>query len=404
MITKNMVEKMKKIIIYTYLAVLCLCANVVVAQGDYTSVLKDIEANNIELKALRADMEAQQIENSAANTLENPSIDGSYSWCNVAQMGPKKTLSVAQPFDFPTVYVQRGKLIGVENDNLQYHYRSQRISILLEAKKLCIDITYYNALVDIYAQRLQNAQAIAANYHKKMEAGDANILEVNKAELNLTSVQSDYDKAVSERQALLTSLAQMNGGVSIVVVESKFEYAVLPASFDEWYKQMESQNPVLQHAEGLVQADKQRLKVVQNQWLPQLNIGYVNETVGEESFRGVALGLSLPLWNNGKNVKQSKAKVAAAELELSNVRNNTYNAFKVLFQQSATLIQNADRLNATLTRCSSEALLQKALEAGEISLLEYLLEIEFFQDATINALAAQRDAQMALAELFAINL
>ena len=203
---------------------------------------------------------------------------------------------------------------------------------------------------------------------------------------------------------MLTSLAQMNGGVSIVVVESKFEYAVLPASFDEWYKQMESQNPVLQHAEGLVQADKQRLKVVQNQWLPQLNIGYVNETVGEESFRGVALGLSLPLWNNGKNVKQSKAKVAAAELELSNVRNNTYNAFKVLFQQSATLIQNADRLNATLARCGSEALLQKALEAGEISLLEYLLEIEFFQDATINALTAQRDAQMALAELFAINL
>ena len=287
---------------------------------------------------------------------------------------------------------------------MQYHYRSQRIGILLEAKKLCIDITYYNALVDIYAQRLQNAQAIAANYRKKMEAGDANILEVNKAELNLASVQSDYDKAVSERQALLTSLAQMNGGVSIVVVESKFEYAVLPASFDEWYKQMESQNPVLQHAEGLVQADKQRLKVVQNQWLPQLNIGYVNETVGEESFRGVALGLSLPLWNNGKNVKQSKAKVAAAELELSNVRNNTYNAFKVLFQQSATLIQNADRLNATLARCGSEALLQKALEAGEISLLEYLLEIEFFQDATINALAAQRDAQMALAELFAINL
>ena len=395
---------MKKTIIYISVAVLCLCGNTTMAQGDYTSVLKEIESNNIELKALRASLEAQQIENTSANNLENPSVDGSYSWSNIAQMGQKKTLSVTQPFDFPTVYIQRGKLIDIENNNLQHHYRTERQNVLLAAKKICIDITYYNALADMYAQRLQNAQSIADNYRKKMEIGDANILEVNKAELNLASVQSEHDKIVAERTSLLTTLAQMNGGKAINVTENNFSHNTLPASFEEWYKQVESKNPALQHTEGLLLADKQRLKVTQNQWLPQINIGYVNETVAEESFQGIALGLSLPLWNNHNKVKQSKVKVEEAELQLSNTRNSFYNDMKNLYLLSATLIQNADKLNSTLSKHNSEKLLQKALDAGEISLLEYLLEINFFQDAAINALAAQRDAKIALAELYIMEL
>jgi outer membrane protein TolC len=256
----------------------------------------------------------------------------------------------------------------------------------------------------MYAQRLQNAQSIADNYRKKMEIGDANILEVNKAELNLASVQSEHDKIVAERTSLLTTLAQMNGGKTINVTENNFSHNTLPASFEEWYKQVESKNPALQHAEGLLLADKQRLKVTQNQWLPQINIGYVNETVAEESFQGIALGLSLPLWNNHNKVKQSKVKVEETELQLSNTRNSFYNDMKNLYLLSATLIQNADKLNSTLSKHNSEKLLQKALDAGEISLLEYLLEIDFFQDAAINALAAQRDAKIALAELYIMEL
>jgi hypothetical protein len=58
------------------------------AQNNYSSVLKEIESNNIELQTLRAELQAQQIENNAANNLENLSVEGSYSWGNQAQMGP----------------------------------------------------------------------------------------------------------------------------------------------------------------------------------------------------------------------------------------------------------------------------------------------------------------------------
>ena len=394
---------MRKTII-TYV-ILCVVGTISAkAQNDYSSILKDVEINNIELQALRAELQAQQIENNAANNLENLSVEGSYSWGNQVQMGPKKTLSVAQPFDFPTVYAVRGKLMKITNSNLELHYSAERMNILLEAKKLCVEITYYNSLIQLYNQRLDAAKTIADNYNKKMEAGKANILEVNKAELNLASLQSEYDKAVAERQNLLVALAGMNGGKTVAINNVGYEKASLPANFETWYKEVENKNPILLHAQGLVDVNKQQLKLTKNQWLPQLHVGYVNETVVDESYQGVAVGLSLPLWNNKSKVKQSKAQLQTSEAILDGTRNECYNTYKTLYNQSQTLQQNADKLASTLSRCNSEALLQKALDAGEISLLEYLLEIEFYQQAAINTLAAQRDAQMALAELFAIDL
>ncbi len=394
---------MRKTII-TYV-ILCVAGTISAkAQNDYSSILKDVETNNIELQALRAELQAQQIENNAANNLENLSVEGSYSWGNHVQMGPKKTLSVAQPFDFPTVYAVRGKLMKITNSNLELHYSAERMNILLEAKKLCVEITYYNSLIQLYNQRLDAAKTIADNYNKKMEAGKANILEVNKAELNLASLQSEYDKAVAERQNLLVALAGMNGGKAVAINNVGYEKVSLPANFETWYKEVENKNPILLHAQGLVDVNKQQLKLTKNQWLPQLHVGYVNETVVDESYQGVAVGLSLPLWNNKSKVKQSKAQLQTSEAILDGTRNECYNTYKTLYNQSQTLQQNADKLASTLSRCNSEALLQKALDAGEISLLEYLLEIEFYQQAAINTLAAQRDAQMALAELFAIDL
>ena len=392
----------KTVIIYV---ILCMIGTVSAkAQNDYSLVLKEIETNNIELQALRAELQAQQIENNAANNLENLSVEGSYSWGNQPQMGPKKTLSVAQPFDFPTVYAMRGKLMKMTNSNLELHYSVERLNVLLEAKKLCVEITYYNSLIQLYDQRLEAAKTIADNYNKKMEAGKANILEVNKAELNLASLQSEHDKAVTERQNLIVALEAMNGGKAVAINNVGYEKVSLPADFETWYKEVEHKNPVLLHAQGMVDVNKQQLKLSKNQWLPQLHVGYVNETVVDESFQGVAVGLSLPLWNNSSKVKQSKAQLLTSETMLSGTRNECYNTYKSLYNQSLTLQQNADKLAVTLSYCNSEALLQKALDAGEISLLEYLLEIEFYQQAAIDTLTAQRDAQMALAELFAIDL
>jgi len=68
------------------------------------------------------------------------------------------------------------------------------------------------------------------------------------------------------------------------------------------------------------------------------------------------------------------------------------------------LQQNALELRRSITENRNDALLKKALDSGEISLLDYLMEIGYYYDAVIQALVVERDYEQALAELSAVEL
>ncbi len=66
--------------------------------------------------------------------------------------------------------------------------------------------------------------------------------------------------------------------------------------------------------------------------------------------------------------------------------------------------KNARRIRQSLENNNNEPLLKKALDAGEISLLNYLLEIEYYYNAVNKALEAERDFELAVAELQAVEM
>ena len=57
-----------------------------------------------------------------------------------------------------------------------------------------------------------------------------------------------------------------------------------------------------------------------------------------------------------------------------------------------------------LNTSNSADLLQKALDAGEISLLNYLTEISLYYNTVNLALEAEKDFQKSVAELLAVEL
>ena len=74
---------------------------------------------------------------------------------------------------------------------------------------------------------------------------------------------------------------------------------------------------------------------------------------------------------------------------------------EALYRRTIGLKQAADLAKKTLKEADNTPLLQKALEAGEISLAEYLQAIALVYDCQEQAMAAERDCQKAYAELTA---
>jgi outer membrane protein TolC len=250
---------------------------------------------------------------------------------------------------------------------------------------------------------LENSERIAETYRIRLDKGDGNIIEYNKAMLNLTAIQAETAKLKAEQVALLSELRRLNGGKEIAIIQDSYNSPMLPADFEEWYASVEAKNPILQYVKGEIVIGKERMKLNRAMSLPKFSTGYISERVVGETFQGVSLGVSIPLWENKNMRKYAQAQVKASEIELDNSKVQFYNRLKSLFQKALVLQQNALKFRQTISDNKNDELLKKALDSGEISLLNYLQEIGFYYDAMLQVLHAERDYELALAELYAVE-
>ena len=391
---------MKKFIINIVLVSAAFSAT---AQSGYETVLQQIEANSTTLLALRKQTQAQQLGNRTAIYPANPEVEFNYLWGNPATIGNRTDISVKQTFDFPTAYAYRGKIADLQNANATLAYKAERLNVLLSAKRICIELVYYNALAKEYAVRLQNAARIAQACKAKLDNGEANALENNNAQLDLASVQTEAARIETERTALLAALKTLNGGREINFPDHLYAVPVLPANFENWYAEAESKNPVLQYVGGQIDIERQQVKLNRALGLPGFSAGYMSEKVVGQHFQGITAGISIPLWENKNRVKQAKAQVQAAEYALQDTKIQFYNRLQTLYQKAAALQQNVQKARQSLTAYGNEPLLKKALDTGEISLLNYLLGIELYYNMINKVLETERDFELTVAELQAVE-
>ncbi len=138
--------------------------------------------------------------------------------------------------------------------------------------------------------------------------------------------------------------------------------------------------------------------------LPSLSAGYMSEKVVGERFQGISVGISIPLWENKNRVKQAKASVRAAESRETDSRLQFYNQLQILYNRTTGLKAASEKYRQSLTEANNTELLKKALDAGEISMLEYMVEMGLYYDTISKALETERDYQKAFAELSAVEL
>lgn len=392
---------MKRLVISIMLAAMVFS---VLAQTGIETVLKEIESNNTTLHALREQTEARKLNNLTGIYLQNPEVEFNYLWGSPSPIGNRNDIRVTQTFDFPTVYGYRSKIAKLENSNAGLIYQSERINLLVLAKQTCVELAYYNALLKEYSGRLINARRIADAYKQRFEKGDAGILEYNKTQLNLSVLSIEIQRIETERSSLLSELKALNGGKEIDFTESEMFGEPLPADFDNWYTSVEMSSPVLQYLMGQMEVGQYQVKLNSALGLPRFSAGYMSERVGSEKFQGITMGVSVPLWENKNRVKQAEMQVRATGAVLDDTKIRIYGKLQSLYEKSRSLQVNVDGFLDALSTYRNEDLLRKALDGGEISLLTYLLELEYYYSTMDKLLEAKRDLGLSLAELRAVEM
>lgn len=386
---------MKKIII----SIIMLLTVEAAFSQTYEQVMSAIEQNNTTLKSLRAQADAQKLECRKDIHLDNPEVEFGYLWGSPADIGNRVDLNVTQSFDFPTTYYFKRKIAEGQGAQADLEFSVQRRKVLLEAAEQWTNLVYFNKLDKEYAFQLENAESLMAAYQRMFDAGEVGILELNKAKLNLLTVRKDYENNQIERTAALAELVRLNGGNAVVVSDVDYPAYVIPSEFSTWYASVENANPMLQSIELQQEINRYQVQLSKSLWAPKFTVGYNSERVLGTTLQGVGVGLSLPLWQNRYAVKSAKAELLALQSAEVDAKSHYASTMKIKYEQAVSLQKLYADYQEIFATVNSDALLTKALENGQITLIEYLMERSVYREALRQALESERDMHLAICEL-----
>ena len=369
------------------------------SQNSIYNILSEIEKNNTTLAALKKSVEAETIGNKTGIFIPNPEAEFNYLWGSPGNIGNRTDFSIKQSLDFPTAYRFKSQISDLKNEQIMLLYRKELYAVKLQAKLIYFDVVYYNALIAELTKRVTYARQIAQSYQSKFDVGETNILEYNKAQLNLLNAGKTLESTVVERSARLAELARLNGGIPLEIPESEFHPVILPTGFEQWISQAEQQNPMLAWINREIEISRKQEGLSKALGLPKLQAGYMSESVVGQQYQGVTIGVSVPLWENKNKVKYAKANSLALEsVEVDN-KVQFYNHLKALYNKVAGLQQNVAGYRDGLSQYYNTAFLKAALDKGEISLINYITEFSFYYESINNLLTAERDLNRVNAEL-----
>ena len=376
------------------------------AQEKVSDVLSMIEQNNTELQALRKRAESEQYGYKAERALDAPEIGFDYLWSSPADIGTRKDVSVTQSVDLAALTGARGKLAASKTALSDAQYRIDRQRVLLEAKSLYINIVYCNALASELSERIARSEKIEAAYRDMQLRGETDMIEVNKAHLAYVAQKNALARNEIERASLLADLQRLNGGEAVRVNALVYdENVMLPADFRIWYDEMSQRSPELDYMRKNVEVNASEARTAKMSNYPTLTAGYMAELVKGSNFRGLTLGLSIPLWSVRSKVRQANSSYEASKLEERDAASQLYSSLRGLYEKAKGLQEISSTLSESLAvSTEAMALTEHRLQAGEISLIDNIMEFSLYYSLEDEALDAARDYNLSLAELYAWEL
>lgn len=396
---------MKRIIISTIIgSALFALAGEVQAQSGIEQVLKNIESNNKELQANAQLTASQKLEAKTDNNLADPTLSYSHLWGAKDKNETIGELVVSQSFDFPSLYATRSKLNRLKAGAYDGQAGVFRQDKLLQAKELCLDIIMLRQQKQILEDRLHNAEELAKMYARRLQTGDANALETNKINLELLNVKTETSLNETALRNKLQELNTLNGNIPIVFEEKQYPAVAFPSDYQMLKSEVMATDRTLLALGSESLAARKQITVNKSQWLPKLELGYRRNTESGTPFNGVVVGFSFPLFENRNKVKIAKAQALNIDLQKDNATLQVESELAQLYREAKTLHTSMEEYRKTFQSQQDLALLKQALTGGQISMIEYFVEVSVIYQSHQNYLQLENQYQKAMARIYKSNL
>ncbi|MFC4097445.1 TolC family protein [Euzebyella saccharophila] len=378
----------------------CLCSVGGFAQTDTTGELLDgIAQNNAELKAYRAFIESRQLENRSGNNLPDPQLSAFYLPHGDNSGVEYSEYQISQSFEFPTVYAARGKWNDQQAQELETEYDRRRQDVLLKANKLLVDFTTLQKQKELERTRREQSKRGYDQIRELFKKEQVGILDLNKAKIAWIQEQFVVEQTEIEIRNALILLEKLNGGEPIDPDAIGLQEDIEVESLETLWQAKMAQDPELRKLGINESVSRQKITLERNKVLPDLTAGYNYQGVSGNNFSGFYGGVSIPLWNSRNKVKAAKTGYEYRKSQTEAVTATLYAGFREQYNRYQLLLKKYREYRKTMESLDSESLLFKAFQLGELSFMDYYVELRFYRDALDTMLQMEKELYQLKAEL-----
>lgn len=379
------------------LIIILLLAAMVARADSYVRTLVDIIGVSPSVKAAEAVAEAEKAESHTGLTLDNPELEASYEWGSPADVPNRTIVSLSQGFDFATLSGAKKRVAEAEGLVAEMTLTAAQRTAMAETDELMTQAVYRTRLKAFYNEAHELYHAILDAAKRSKELGDMNLIDVNTIKIAHHAFKTEARLNDIELEAVFAQLRCLAGGRTFDWSAADYMDYQLPVDFEEWCRQTVGSSVEVASANAAVGVAGQKVSLAKSEGLPSFSVGYTSELVKDANYFGAALGVELPLWANRGKVKAAKAAKLAAELEAENAAVEYTLRQRALYEKAMALKDMEAQSRQLRDECDITDGLKKMFSLGELSVHDYLSQLEPLMELDKRVLEAEFDYQSALA-------
>ncbi|MFO7933410.1 MAG: TolC family protein [Bacteroidales bacterium] len=363
------------------------------------SLYQIVEQNNPGMISLQKWLESEKVRARTGIYPDNPEINYMFLFGSPEAIGDQQELEVMQSFRFPGYYTSKVHIQDMQYEQKVMMAEQERRKLFYTVSESYLTLVWLTKKIKLLNARKTNSEKLVSLMEQAFKKREVSRATYEKAKIMDLTIQGEWKRIMAEIDIQRFRLEQISGGMNMdqLVPAYPEQWMLLPK--DSMLIHLTSQNPELGMARLNIEENERRIQFEKwNRW-PVLEVGYKSETILDQKLQGVHAGISIPLWQNRNRVQQSQLQRDWSHSQYQQLENNIITEFSSLYNE---VITNYDNYLSIKEIISDTEVLENSLDllmAGQISFPEYLIEIDFYNDAVESFLFVEKEYYMGFAKI-----
>lgn len=367
--------------------------------GDpYSEIISSIVESNPDISSQHNLALAEAAAMADDNALPNPEVSMGRVWGKNG-VGNKFQFDISQSFSWPGLYAARRKAGQKALGAAEMLVESGRLSLAAEVRTLLLELVYVRKQADLQKRMIASMEKLGESIDISLAKGEITALDQKKQRIELYKMETTLSALETREAQIEASVRALGNGAQIDLAQIT-EYPLLEERTAEDYRrEFVENNPVYASGSLVIEQESLKAKAANLARIPSLTLGFQHQAEMGDRFNGFTIGMTLPFFEGRHARKAALYRKQAAEDSRRMLAASRYAEIDGLIDEARLWKKQMDAYDDVLGDNAYMDMLNKVYKSGEISMLDYIGEMQYLSEASFSYLEAQHGYCQALASL-----